>query len=158
MIPLERREEMENPNGAQSRIFIIVAIGLVGLLMLGLLSIAGLVVWTRFLAPSETPTVVAEATLPSTPVPGVTATQPPAPVGTPTVGGAPTATRVIEPGASPTAGGETPAPEGGSPTATPTGGDGIPDTGFGPLEAVVGGIVLLVVILFVRRLRLTGQT
>ena len=49
---------MENPDGVQSRIFIIVAVGLVGVLMLGILSIAGLVVYTRLLAPSETPTAM----------------------------------------------------------------------------------------------------
>ncbi len=138
---------MENPDGAQSRIFIILAISLVGLLIVGLLSIAGLVVYTRFLAPSPTPPVVAVATPTQAVTP--TATLPP-PAVTPT-GEVPTATRVVEPGASPTPGAETP-------TATPVGGDQIPDTGFGPLEAVVGGIILLVLILVVRRLRLTGQT
>lgn len=141
---------MENPDGAQSRIFIILAISLVGLLIVGLVSIAGLVVYTRFLAPSPTPPVVAVATPTQAVTP--TATLPP-PAVTPT-GEAPTATRVI---GSPMPGTETPV-IGVSPTATPVGGDQIPDTGFGPLEAVVGGIILLVLILVVRRLRLTGQT
>jgi hypothetical protein len=147
---------MENPDGLQSRVFMIVAISLVGLLMVGLLSIAGLVVYTRFLAPSATPPV-AITTPTATQVAGVTATPSPRP-GTPTVGEVPTATRVVGPAASPSVGPGTPSPEEGSPTATPTGESGIPDTGLGPLEAVIGGFVLLVIILFVRRVRMTGQT
>jgi hypothetical protein len=149
---------MENPDGVQSRIFIIVAIGLVGLLMIGLLSIAGLVVYTRFLAPAASPTTVAVASPSPTSVELATPTLPVAPGVTPTVGEVPTATRVVQPAASPAPGEETPTPVEGAPTATPVGGEGIPDTGFGPLEAVVGGVVLLVIILFVRRLRFTGQT
>ena len=143
---------MANRNGTQSRVFIIVAIGLVGLLMVGLLSIAGLVVYTRFLAPSASPTVVAEVTATSLPVTTPTATVPSTPVVTATPGGpAPTATRVIEEGSV------TPAPEGATPTSTPTGGGEMAPTGFGPLEAAVVGVVLLLVILLVRRLRFTGQ-
>jgi hypothetical protein len=143
---------MENPDGVQSRIFIIVAIGLVGLLMIGLLSIAGLVVYTRFLAPAASPTTVAVASPTQPSVAGATPTLPAAPGVTP-VGPAPTPTLVVQPAASPAPGEATPAP-----TATPTGEEEIPDTGFGPLEAVVGGVILLLIILFVRRLRFTGQT
>jgi hypothetical protein len=154
---------MENPDGAQSRIFIIVAIGLVGLLMLGIVSIALLVGYTRIVAPRLRPTVVAITTPTPTQVPGVTATatQPAAPVTTPIIGESPTATRVIEPGASPTPGEGSPTAIPAaevSPTATPAGGAEIPETGFGPLEAVVGGIILVVLILLVRRLRLAGRT
>jgi hypothetical protein len=142
---------MENPDGAQSRIFIIVAVGLVGLLMIGLLSIAGLVIYTRFLAPSPSPTVVAAATFTPTSVPITTPTAT-SPAVTPGAGEAPTATLVVQPGE------ETPTPEGGPPTGTPTGEGEIPDTGVGPLEAVVVAVVLLLVILFVRKLRFTGQS
>jgi hypothetical protein len=146
---------MRNPDGGQSRVFMFVAIGLVGLLMVGLLAIAALVVYTRFLAPTPSPTVVAEAT--STPEPSVTATRPATPVATPTAGGeAPTATRVVE-GGTPTVGDETPSPGEGTPTATPEGGGELAPTGLGPLGAVVGGVVLLLVILFVRRLRLSPR-
>ncbi len=142
---------MENPDGAQSRLFIIVAIALVALLVVGLVSIALLVGYTRFVAPILRPTVVAEAT--ATPAPSVTATHitPATPTATPTVGPAPTATRVLDAGASPTPGGV-------SATATPTGGEEMAPTGFGPLEAVVAGFILLVLILFFRRLRLTRRT
>lgn len=141
---------MDNPDGARSRVFMIVAIGLVGLLMIGILSIAGLVVYTRFLAPSTSPTVVAAATVSPTSTRAATATLA-ASATTPSTGGAPTATRVVQAGASPT-------PGEAVPTATPTGEETIPDTGFGPFEAVLGGVILLLVILFVRRLRFSGQS
>jgi hypothetical protein len=144
--------------GAQNRLFVIVAVGLVGVLIIGLLSIAALVVYTRFLAPPASPTVVAGAT--STPVPEATATPTvaPSPVRTATVGQAPTPTRVIGPAASPQPGEATPTPGEAAPTATPEGGGQIAPTGFGPLEALLGGGFLVVVILFVRRLRMSGQT
>ena len=87
---------MANPSGTQSRVFVIVAIGLVGLLMVGLVSIAGLVVYTRFLAPSPSPTVVAEVT--GTPQPVTTPTLGVAstPIPTETAGGpAPTTIRSL---------------------------------------------------------------
>jgi len=145
---------MENPSGTQSRVFVIVAIGLVALLMVGLVSIAGLVVYTRFLAPSPSPTVVAGVT--GTPQPVTTPTLGVAstPIPTETAGGpAPTATRVLVEGGSPTA---TPEEE-ATPSPTPTGGGEMAPTGFGPLEAAVAGIGLLMVILLVRRLRFTRQ-
>jgi len=143
---------MANPSGAQSRVFVVVAIGLVGLLMVGLVSIAGLVVYTRFLAPSTSPTVVAEVTGSPRPVTTPTLGVPSTPIPTETAGGpAPPATRVLE-GGSPTA-----TPEEATPSPTPTGGGEMAPTGFGPLEAAVAGIGLLVVILLVRRLRFTRQ-
>jgi cytoskeletal protein RodZ len=151
---------MTSPGGGQSRLFMIVVIGLVGLLMIGLLAIAGLVVYTRFLAPTPPATVVAEAT--STPRPTVapTATSPSTAVATstPPEEGA-TATKVVQEG-SPTAVVPTPTPGGPTPTPTPTaeGGGEMAPTGFGPLEALVGGVGLLLVILLVRRLRLSSRT
>jgi hypothetical protein len=154
---LERREKMANPDGAPNRLFTVVAIGLVGLLMIGLLAIAGLVVYTRFLAPTPSPTVVAEAT--ATAAPPVTPTAVPStPVGTPTPSEeAPTPTLVVQEGTT-TVGDETPSPEGGTPTATPEGGGEMAPTGFGPFGAALGGVVLLLIILFVRRLRLRSQS
>jgi hypothetical protein len=146
---------MANPSGGQSRLFMIVVIGLVGLLMIGLVAIAGLVVYSRFLAPTPSPSVVAEAT--STPAVTVapTSTRLATPVGTATAAGeGPTATRVIQEG-SPTA------VQTREATATPTvaseGGGEMAPTGFGPLEALVGGVGLLLVILLVRRLRLSSH-
>jgi hypothetical protein len=154
---LERREKMENPDGAQNRLFVIVAIGLVAVLMIGLLSIAGLVIYTRFLAPAASPTVVAEATLTPTAEAAATPTWSPSPEATRTTGPVPTATRVVSEG-SPQPGEATPTPGGAAATATPGGEDEMAPTGFGPLEALLGGVFLALVILFVRRLRMTGQS
>jgi cytoskeletal protein RodZ len=146
---------MANPSGGQSRLFMIVVVGLVGLLMIGLVAIAGLVVYTRFLAPTPSPSVVAEAT--STPAATVapTATRPSTAVPTSTVPSeGPTATRVLQEG-SPTV---VQTPEAGAtPTVAPEGGDEMAPTGFGPLEALVAGVALVLVILLVRRLRLSSR-
>jgi len=147
---------MANPSGGgQNKLFLAVVIGLVGLLMLGLVAIAGLVVYTRFVAPGPSPTTVAlvtpspRATVAATATVATTVV----PARTPTAGAA-TPTRVIQEG--------TPAPEGATPTvkatATPQGGGQLAPTGFGPLGAVAGGVALVVVILAVRRLRLRPTT
>jgi cytoskeletal protein RodZ len=146
---------MANPSGGQSRLFLIVVLGLVGLLMVGLLSIAGLVVYTRFLAPTPSPTVVAQVTPSPEPTAAPTGTSPDAvTTATPQEQEAATPTRVIQEGS--------PAPEGATATATRTptteGGDEMAPTGFGPMEAFVGGVVLVVIILVVRRLRLSSGT
>jgi hypothetical protein len=149
---------MANPGGGQSRLFIIVVVGLVGLLMIGLVSIAGLVVYTRFLAPTASPTVVAGVTPSRVSTVAPTATRPPTAVATATSEQeGPTATRVVQEG-SPAPEDETPAPEGATPTATVEGGDELAPTGFGPLEALVGGIALVLVILLVRGLRMSSRT
>jgi hypothetical protein len=137
---------MATPSGGQNRLFLIVVAVMGGLLVLGLVSIGGLVVYSRFLAPGAAPTVVAEAT--ATQV--ATATSVRSPVASPTRA-APTATKVVE---EATPGAPTPSPR--APTATPQGGGQMAPTGFGPLEALLGGLVLLVVIVFIRRLRLSG--
>jgi hypothetical protein len=139
---------MASSSGGQSRLFLVVVVALVGLLMIGLVSIAGLVVYTRFLAPTPSATVVAEAT--ATPAPTATAQATAAASPVPTEE-EPTPTRVIQEG-SPTPGGPTPSPA--RATATPQGGGEMAPTGFGPLEAFLGGVALLIVILFVRRMRL----
>jgi hypothetical protein len=141
---------MASSGGGQSRLFLVVVLGLVGLLMVGLVAIAGLVVYTRFLAPTPSPTTVALVTPSPRATVAATATMPPA-VATPTTAvGAPTPTRVLQEG--------TPAPEGATPTvtATPQGGGELAPTGLGPLGAVVGGVVLVLIIVGVRRLRLSA--
>lgn len=147
---------MTTPDGAQNRLFVVVAVGLVSLLMIGLLAIAGLVVYTRFLAPTPSPTVVAEAspTVAPSPTPSIPTSTP---VGTSTPPAeAATATRVVQEG-TPTVGGQTPSPRPGTPTATPQGGGEMAPTGFGPLGAALGGVVLIVIIVLVRRLRLSSE-
>jgi hypothetical protein len=149
---------MAVPSGGQNRLFLAVVLGLVGLLMIGLVAIAGLVVYTRFLAPTPSPTVVAEATLTPEATVASTATSPAVVEDTPTseTEGA-TPTRVIQEG-SPGPEGATPSPGGGTPTATPEGGGEMAPTGFGPLEAMLGGVALVAVILVLRRLRLSSST
>jgi cytoskeletal protein RodZ len=144
---------MASPSGGQNRLFLVVVLGLVGLLMVGLVAIAGLVVYTRFLAPTPSPTTVALVTPSPHATVAATATMPPTAAATSTLGGgAPTPTLVIQEG--------TPAPEGATPTVTATlqGGGEMAPTGFGPLGAVVGGLVLVLIILGVRRLRLSTST
>lgn len=143
---------MASASGGQSRLFLMAVVGLVGLLMIGLVSIAGLVVYTRFLAPTASPTVVAEATASPAPTAPTEATAVASP--TPAQEG-PTPTRVIQ-GGSPTPGG--PTPTSARATPTPSGGGQMAPTGFGPLEAFLGGVALLIVILFVRRARLGSRS
>jgi cytoskeletal protein RodZ len=150
---------MANPSGGQSRLFMIVVVGLVGLLMVGLVAIAGLVVYTRFLAPAASPTVVAEVTPTSGPTVAATSTSAPTVAATSTAeeGEAATATRVIQEGTgTPAAEGETPV-TGATATATPEGEGELAPTGFGPLEALVGGVALVLVILLVRGLRMSSR-
>ena len=147
---------MANPSGGQSRLFMIVVVGLVGLLMVGLVAIAGLVVYTKFLAPAASPTVVAEVTPSRAPTVAPTSTSPPTMAPTSTAGQEePTATRVIGDG-TPAPEGETPE-AGTTPTATPEGDDELAPTGFGPLEALVGGVALVLIILLVRGLRMSSR-
>ncbi|MDH4207884.1 MAG: hypothetical protein OEV76_03325, partial [Anaerolineae bacterium] len=113
---------MATPSGGQSRLFRIVVVGLVGLLMIGLVSIAGLVVYSRFLAPGASPTVVAETTATTV----ATATSRPTRVASPT-SAVPTATKVVQEG-TPAPEGPTPSPK--APTATPQGGGQMAPTGF----------------------------
>jgi cytoskeletal protein RodZ len=156
-VRLEGREKMANPSGGQSRLFMIVVVGLVGLLMLGLVAIAGLVVYTRFLAPAASPTVVAEVTPSRVPTVAPTSTTPSTAAATSTPEQeAPTATRVLQEG-TPEPEGETPV-AGTTPTATPEGEGELAPTGFGPLEALVGGVALVLIILLVRGLRMSSRT
>lgn len=148
---------MAVPSGGQNRLFLAVVLGLVGLLMIGLVAIAGLVVYTRFLAPTPSPTVVAGVTMTPEVTVAPTATSPAAVEATPTseAEGA-TPTRVIQEG-SPGPEGATPSPGGTTATATPEGGGEMAPTGFGPLEAMLGGVALVAVILVLRRLRLSSS-
>ena len=157
----------ETPFGGegQSRLFIIIAIGLVGLLVLGLMGIGGYVVFRRFsesraeIAAAETvaaATAEAQATAEApteTPVPTFT----PAPTNTPTVSatntpvvplseGTPEGTPELTPGA-PTA----------APTATPALAEGeTPSAGFGGIGVILAGLALAVVAVVARKVRLAS--
>ena len=130
----------------QNRIFTMIALGLVGLLILGLLGIGGLIVFTRLRGPA-TPTVVAELTPTATPTKAPTATPTrtptsvPTPTRTPTSVPSPTPTKAITPSPTPVV------------TPTPTPVEGVPVTGWGPLEGALVGSFLAILILLSRRLR-----
>ena len=153
----------ETPFGgeSQSRLFIIIAIGLVGLLVLGLLGIGGYVIFSRVRrgaeqvaeaetaaagtaqaqataeAPTETPVPTFIPVPTDTPTPAVTNT----PVVPPTTG-----TPELTPGA-PTA----------APTATPKLAEGeTPSAGFGGIGVILAGLALAIVLVVVRKVRLAS--
>ena len=153
----------ETPFGgeSQNRLFIIIAIGLVGMLVLGLLGIGGYVIISRVRrgteqvtaaqtvaaataeaqataeAPTESPVPTFTSVPTETPTPMVTNT----PVVPPTTG-----TPELTPGAP------TPAP-----TATPTPAEGeTPSAGFGGIGAILAGLALAVVVLVARKVRLAS--
>ena len=128
----------------ENRIFTMIALGLVGLLILGLLGIGGLIIFTRLRGPA-TPTVVAELTPTATPTKAPTATPTKAPTATPTKPPTATPTRVATPSPTPVV------------TPTPTE-EGVPETGWGPLEGVLAGSFLAILILVSRRLRFVGRS
>ena len=125
---------------SQNRLFNIIAVGLVALLIFGLLGIGGLIFYTRLRGPA-TPTMVAEAspTSTATPTPIKTATAIPTPKATLTP---------VVPSPSPTSA--------ATPTPTPTE-EGVPETGWGIWEAIVGGSILGFIIWLSRRLRFAGR-
>ncbi len=133
----------------QNRIFTMIALGLVGLLILGLLGIGGLIVFTRLRAPA-TPTVVAELTPTATPAKAPTATPTKAPTATPTRTPTsiptPTPTKAVTPSPTPVV------------TPTPTPKEGVPVTGWGPLEGALVGSFLAILILLSRRLRFARRS
>ncbi len=144
-------------DGGQNRLFIIIALGLVGLLMLGLLGIGG---WALIIRPKQqarvaaiqSPTVVVAAatetpTATPTPTATMTPTNTPAPLATNTpVVPTATATQVGGATATPTR----------TPTPTPGGEGSTPDTGIGGAMAAVGAVLLAGLLLAARRLRLAS--
>jgi len=132
----------------QNKVFTMIALGLVGLLILGLLGIGGLIFFTRLRGPA-TPTVVAELTPTATPTKAPTATPTKAPTATPT------RTPTSVPTSTPTRV-ATPSP---TPAVTPTPTEeGVPETGWSPLEGVLVGSFLAILIVVSRRLRLAGRS
>jgi hypothetical protein len=151
--------ELAPGGGGPNRAFIVIAIGLVGLLVLGLIAVGGIFIIPRlFQAAAPPPTVRLALTTP-TRVPTFT------PLPTPTELPPATATLVL--------GGATPvAPLGGATsvagtvtattvftgtpgTGTPIG--GLPETGVGEdLLLLAGGVVLVLIIFAARRARATG--
>ena len=125
-----------------NRLFIIIAVALVGLLIIGLVGIGGFVLFSRMGGgESPEPTAVAAATV----------TRTPAPTFTPTPSEAtPTPTKVVGEGTEVPGEGSD---EEATPTTAPSTGE-TPETGFGPLEAFLAGLGLVAVVVAARRFRL----
>ncbi len=142
--------------GGPNRLFVVLALGLAGLLVLGLIAIGGVLLIPRLLGGAAAPTTVRAATTPTRII--VLATLPPSPTVAATETGASTPTLVnAAPGAG-TPGAEgtaTPTVIGGggtpSTTGTPGAGGALPSTGMGENLLLLAGGVVLVLIAFVAR-------
>ena len=155
--------EPATPGGTgPNRLFIIIALGLVGLLILGVIAAGAIVLLPQVfrVASASTPTVAFRITTPTRTLP--TATAIPTATDTPI----PTATSVLQPAATASSGGGTTVAETatattaitgtvGPGTGTPTG--TLPQSGMGDnLLLLAGGAVLVLVIVAARRARSTG--
>jgi len=147
--------EIAPAGGGPNRLFVVIALGLVGLLLLGLIAVGGVFLIPRFLGTSAPPTLRVAVTTPTRGV--VVAAVTTAPTDTPI----PSSTAVIN----------TPVLVVGSPAATSTGtitatatitgtpgaGGTLPQSGMGEdLLLLVGGIVLVLIIIAARRARAPG--
>ncbi len=160
----------EESSGGENRLFVILAISLIGLLVLGLVGIGGVFIIRQNLAQQEvasrpTPTLVAI-------LPNPTATfTPAAPKPTDTPAPTPTNTPVLSPQEASSSGEEaassrgsstqnTPTSQKPTPTRTPVPSAAqagattvVPETGIGGIEAVLIAIGLTAVVFIARRLR-----
>lgn len=159
---------MEEEGTGQSRLFVILAVSLIGLLVLGLVGIGGVFIIRQNMAKQEvvsrpTPTLVAI-------LPNPTATFTPSkPMATDTPAPTPTNTPVLSPQEASASGQEaasskgssqdTPTPK-PSPTRTPVPGAAqagatnvVPETGVGGLEAILIAVGLTAVVFVARKLR-----
>lgn len=152
---------MEEETTGQNRLFVILAISLIGLLVLGLVGIGGVFIIRQNLeqqavASRPTPTLVSilpNATATFTPAsPKATNTPMPTPTNTPVVSGEQGVAAGAPQNATPTS-----KPW---PTRTPVGGAAeagvtnvVPETGIGGLEAVLIAMGLTAVLFVARRLR-----
>jgi hypothetical protein len=147
--------EIAPAGGGPNRLFVVIALGLVGLLLLGLIAVGGVVLIPRLLGTSAPPTLRVAVTTPTRNV--VVAAVTTAPTDTPI----PSSTAVIN----------TPVLVVGSPAATSTGtitatatitgtpgaGGTLPQSGMGEdLLLLAGGIVLVLIIVAARRARAPG--
>jgi hypothetical protein len=147
--------EIAPAGGGPNRLFIVIALGLVGLLLLGLIAIGGVFLIPRLLGTSAQPTLRVSVTTPTrvniaqvTSAP--TSTDTPAPTSTSVIN-----TPVIVP-QSPAAVTATASVTGTLGTGTPTSGE-LPQSGMGEdLLLLAGGIVLVLIIVAARRARAPG--
>lgn len=141
--------------GTQNRLFIIIALGLVGLLMLGLLGIGG---WALIIRPRQrarmTPIPPTVAIAAATETPTQVPTSTPTAAVTPTAGQPAATNTPVVPTATATQVGAAAATPTRAPTPTPGGEGATPDTGIGGATAAVGAVVLAGLLFAARRLRL----
>lgn len=163
---------MEEEYSGQSRLFVILAIALIGLLVLGLLGIGGVFVIRQNLQEQAaltqaTPTIVIKLPNPTatpipTKVPSANNSAAPTPTNTPVVGAGSSEGQEASVGNQ---GNDDPAQSGTinllpTPTSPPVGGaeeaglpNQVPETGLGALEMVFIAAGLVFVLVFARRLR-----
>jgi hypothetical protein len=158
---------VEEESTGQSRLFVILAVSLIGLLVLGLLGVGGVFIIRQNLqeqADASRPTATLNIVLPNptatfTPLPPLSTNTPaPTPTNTPVVAAGSTGG---EEAASSGAGEQGAAPTvKPSPTRTPVSGattagttEVVPETGLGGLEAILIAGGLTIVLLVARRLR-----
>lgn len=142
--------EIAPAGGGPNRLFLVLAIGLAALLVLGLLAVGGVVLIPRLFGGAPAPTVRA-VTTPTRLI--VLATAAPTSTAEPTEAATPTL--VISGGAVSTAAPTVIGGGGGTPTeATPGAGGELPETGLGEdLLLLSGGLVFVLIIFAARRLR-----
>jgi len=160
----ERRNDMtETPFGGegQSRLFIIIAIGLVGLLVLGMLGIGGYVIFSRARRGAEE-VAVAQTVAAATAEAQATAeapTETPVPTFTPISTNTPTVAATNTPVVPPITGTPELTPAAPTPvrTATPIPAEGeTPTAGFGGIGVILAGLALAVVLVVARKVRLAS--
>jgi len=147
--------EIAPAGGGPNRLFVVIALGLVGLLLLGLIAIGGVFLIPRLLGSSAAPTLRVAVTTPTRNVALAAVTEAPTSTDTPI----PTGTSVIN----------TPVLVIGSPaatseitatatiTGTPGAGGTLPKSGLGEdLLLLVGGVILVLIIVAARRARAPG--
>ena len=146
--------EIAPAGGGPNRLFVVIALGLVGLLLLGLIAIGGVFLIPKLLGSNPPPTLRVAVTTPTRNVALAAVTEAPTATDTPI----PTGTAVIN----------TPVLLVGSPaatsnitatvnlTGTPTGG-ALPQSGMGEdLLLLAGGVILVMIIVAARRARAPG--
>jgi hypothetical protein len=136
--------EITPRSGGPNRLFLVLAVGLAGLLVLGLIAVGGILLIPRVLAGTPPPAAVRTANTPTRPI--VLVTQASTPTAVPTEAPLPT---LVNPGgavqvtAVPTA----------SPTESAAGGQ-LPQSGIGEdLMLLAGGVGLIMVMFAARRAR-----
>ncbi len=140
--------EIAPAGGGPNRLFIVIAVGLVGLLLLGLIAVGGILVIPRIFQTSAPPTIRVAVTTPTR----VTPTTAPTSTDTPE----PTSTSVIVPLVISPAAGETVTAT-TTITGTPGAGGTLPRSGLGEdLLVLAGGVVLVFILVAARRARATG--